>query len=210
MKLYSSVGPNPRLVRMFAAEKGIDLDVQNIDIYAGDNRLPPFLSKNVTGTTPVLELPDGQTIAETIAICVYLETAFPDTTRLLGNNPEESAQAMMWWRRVDLQLVQPMTTGFRGAEGHDMFRDRVRCFPTVANAYKKMAQEGLEWFNTQLADARQFIAGSQLTVADLLLYCFIEFGALVGQGPAPELQHLANWRDRISERESASIPWLKV
>ncbi|MDT3671024.1 MAG: glutathione S-transferase family protein [Aromatoleum sp.] len=203
MKLYHSIGPNPRFVRMFAAEKGLTPELVEVDIVAGDNRRAPFLQINPTGTTPVLVLDDGTTIAETTAICEYLEELVPQPA-LIGASARERAIARMWWRRGDLMVVQPMTAGFRAAEGLSMFQDRVRCLPQAAEDLKRTAQEGLAWFDAQLGE-RPYVAGDALSVADLLLYCFVEFGELVGQGLDPSQRRLAAWRDRVGSRPSASV-----
>lgn len=206
MKLYNSIGPNPRLVKMFAAEKGIQLDLVEVDIVAGENRQPAWQAINPTGTTPVLELDSGVCIAETAAICEYLEDRFPDPA-LIGATPEARAVTRMWWRRTDLIVVQPMTTGFRGAEGLPLFQGRVRCLPQAADDLKQATQEGLAWFEAQLGD-KPYIAGDALTVADLQLFCFVEFGDKVGQGLNPAHLRLAAWRERIAARPSAALPWL--
>lgn len=201
MKLYSSIGPNPRLVRMFLAEKGVELPVEQVDIMAGVNRLPAFLTLNPLGTTPVLETDEGRCVAETTAICEYLEERFP-TPPLIGSTPAERAETRMWWRRVDQAVVQPMTAGFRGAEGHGMFKERVRCYPSVAGEFKMAAREGLVWLDGQIG-AGPFICGDRLTVVDLLLVCFVEFGALVGQPLDSEAcPNLARWLDGMSARDS--------
>ena len=206
MKLYNSIGPNPRLVKMFAAEKGIKLDLVEVDIIAGENRQPAWQAINPTGTTPVLELDSGVRIAETAAICEYLEDRFPDPA-LIGATPEARAVTRMWWRRTALIVVQPMTTGFRGAEGLPLFQGRVRCLPQAADDLKQATQEGLAWFEAQLGD-KPYIAGDALTVADLQLFCFVEFGDKVGQGLNPAHLRLAAWRERIAARPSAALPWL--
>jgi len=206
MKLYNSIGPNPRLVKMFAAEKGMALDLVDVDIVAGENRLPAYLDINPTATTPVLELDDGSRIAETTAICEYLEELQPQPP-LIGRIALDRAHTRMWWRRVDLLVVQPMTAGFRAAEGLPLFRDRVVCLPASADELKRCARQGLDWFEAQLAQ-RNWLAGSSMTVADLLLFCFVEFGDKVGQGPAPTHCHLQAWRERIARRPAAMLPWL--
>lgn len=206
MKLYTSIGPNPRLAKMFAAEKGVQLDLVDVDIIAGVNRQPAWQAINATCTTPVLELDDGQRIAETVAICEYLEERFPNPP-LIGSTPEQRALARMWWRRVDLLVVQPLTAGFRGAEGLPLFQTRVRCLPQAADDLKLTAREGLAWFEAQLGD-KPYIAGDAMTVADLLLFCFMEFGGMVGQGLDPAHRRLAAWRERMAARPSAALPWL--
>jgi glutathione S-transferase len=192
---------------MFAAEKGLEIDVIKVDIHAGENRSQPFLGLNPTGTTPVLVLENGFAISETIAICEYLEGVYPDNP-LVGFVPQERAEALMWWRRVDLQVVQPMTAGFRAAEGIEMFRDRVRCIPKAAEEFKLTAQEGYAWIDGQL-QGREYLAGDRLTVGDILLFCFIEFGSLVGQAPNATLPNIQAWLARMKARPSALLSWLE-
>lgn len=206
MKLYNSIGPNPRLVKMFAAEKGLKLELVEVDIIGGESRQPAYLAINPTGTTPVLAPDGGRPIAETTAICEYLEE-LQASPPLIGATPAARAEARMWWRRVDLLVVQPMTAGFRGAEGLPLFQDRVVCLPQAADDLKRTAQQGLTWLEAQIGD-KPYIAGDALTVADLLLFCFVEFGEKVGQGLDPAHVHLTAWRERMAARPSAALPWL--
>lgn len=201
MKLYTSIGPNPRFVRMFIAEKGLDLPQVQVDIIAGENRRAPFLALNSGGTTPVLELDSGVALAETVAICEYLEERYPQQP-LIGASAEQRAVTRMWVRRVEINVTQPMTAGFRGAEGFGLFKDRVRCLPQASADLKTAAREGLAWIEAQLGE-RPFLAGANLTMADLLLFSFIEFGALVGQGMDPENRRLLAWHARMASRASA-------
>jgi glutathione S-transferase len=203
MKLLTSVGPNPHFVRLFMAEKGIEITQENIDIIAGENRLPAFLAINPSGATPVLILDDGIAIAETVAICEYLEEMYPQQP-LLGRTAQERAVTRMWTRRVELGVVQPMTAGFRAAEGLPLFKDRVRCLPQAATDLKLAASEGLAFINKQMG-GKAFLAGDSLTMADLLLFAFIEFGALVGQGLDPANSNLVAWRERMSSRASVAL-----
>ncbi len=197
MKLYHSIGPNPRLVRLFAVAKGLSLTLVEIDIMAGENRQPAYLVINPTGTMPVLELGDGTRIAETTAICEYLEEHCPQPV-LIGSDARERAQARMWWRRVDQMIVQPMTAGFRGAEGLEMFKNRVACYPEVSERYKQEAAHGWRWLEAQLGEA-VFICGQRLTVVDLLLLCFADFGDLVGQPIPQDCQRLHAWVLRMRD-----------
>lgn len=202
MKLYTSIGPNPRMVNMFAAEKGLALAKVQVDIMAGENRRQPFLSINPAGSTPVLELDDGTMLAETVAICEYLEELHPEPV-LIGATPEARALTRMWTRRVDLMVVQPLTTGFRGAEGLSLFKDRVRCLPQAADDLKLTAREGLQWLERQMGD-RKYIAGDEVSMADILLFSFVEFGALVGQALDRNNRRLATWHERMASRPSAA------
>lgn len=201
MKLYSSIGPNPRMVKMFAAEKGIELPLIDVNIIEGENRRMPLLSINPAGQTPVLLLDNGMHVAETSAICEYLEERFPDPP-LIGATAEERAATRMWLRRIDLNIVQPITAGFRAAEGLAMFASRTRCIPQAAEDFKTSAREGLAWIEEQMAD-RQYVGGASLTVADILLFCFVEFGSLVGQQLDPAHRRLSEWHRRMAERPSA-------
>ena len=202
MQLYNSIGPNPRLVRIFAAEKGVTLPLVEVDILAGaENRREPFLSLNPMGATPVLRLDDGRALAETVAICEYLEETGPGP-QLIGTTAEERAVTRMWVRRVEHLVKDPLTTGFRGAEGLDLFRDRVHCLPNAAADFKQITQEGLDWFEAQIGE-RAFITGDKLTLADIVLFCFVEFGAMVGQGLAPRHARLKAWHARMAARPSA-------
>lgn len=195
MKLYSSVGPNPRLVRLFAAAKGLPLPLVEVDIMTGENRQPDFLKINPTGTTPVLD--DGSRIAETTAICEYLEELHPEPP-LIGASASERALTRMWWRRVDQLIVQPMTAGFRGAEGLELFRSRVACYPEASDRYKQEARKGWLWLETQFAGGGPYLCGQRLTVVDLLLLCFVDFGDQVGQrlneGDTP---YLERWLTKV-------------
>lgn len=201
MKLYNSIGPNPRLVRMFAAAKGISLPIEEVDVMAGDNRKPAFLSINPAGQLPVLILDNGMALAETVAICEYLEERHP-TPPLIGSTAEERALTRMWTRRVEQAVVQPMTHGFRGAEGLPMFKDRVHCLPQAADDLKATAQEGLAWLEGLIGD-RPFLAGDRVTLADIVLFSFLHFGAKVGQTLAPANERLTRWYGRMAALPAA-------
>lgn len=203
MILYESIGPNPRVVKMFLAEKGMTVETRTVDIMKGDNRQAEFRGVNPGGTTPALVLDNGKTISETVAICEYLEEVQPEPA-LIGRTPEERACTRMWVRRIDLTVNEPMTTGFRAAEGRPMFEPRMRVMPESAAAeLKAAASDGLAWIEGQLGD-RPWIAGDAFSLADIVLFAFVEFGGLVGQPLPVGLPKLAAWRGRVAERKSAS------
>ena len=175
MKFYNSVGPNPRVVKLFMAEKGISLPEVEVDLRGGENRRPPYSSSvNPAGQTPALELDDGTVLTEITAICEYLEERFPGPV-LIGTTAEERAATRMWTRRVDLKICEPLTNGFRFAEGLPLFQPRMRCLPEAAAGLKAVAQDGLKWLDPLIAD-RAFIAGDRLTLADIMLFAFLDFG----------------------------------
>jgi glutathione S-transferase len=202
MKLHTSIGPNPRLVNLFIAEKGLSLPKVEVDVIGGENRRQPFLAINPAGGTPVLELDDGTALAETLAICEWLEETYPEPP-LIGATAQARAVTRMWTRRVDLFVAQPLTAGFRGAEGLPLFKDRVRCLPQAADDLKLAAREGLAWLEREIGE-RRYLAGDQVTLADLLLFSFVEFGAMVGQPFDPAHRRLAAWHDRMASRPSAA------
>jgi len=202
MKLLNSFGPNPRLVRMFALEKGITLDTQEFDLFGGENRAEPYLSKNSAGQMPALELDDGTVIAETGAICEYLEEIQP-LPALVGSTAVERAHNRMWARRVELNITEYMYNGFRFAEGIDIFRDRVLCVPEAADGLKAKGRAGREWLDGLIA-GRDYIAGDKLSLADIVLYCCMDFCKDVGQPVDTDLANLHAWYTRMGARPSAS------
>ena len=202
MKLYQSLGPNPRVVLMYLAETNVQVDRRFVDIMAAENRQPDFCAKSPLGHTPVLELDDGSCIAESVAICEYLDETLGGNA-LLGATPEERAQTRMLVRIVDQLVVVPMTAGFRGAEGLPMFQSRLLCLPDAAADLKRLAADGLAQVD-RILGAGQWLAGERFSLADILLYSFVEFGAMVGQPLDPELTNLVAWRDRVAARPSAA------
>ena len=202
MKLYDSVGPNPKMVRMFAAEKGFSFsDTETIDIIAGANLEEPYVSKNPAGALPAVELDDGTVIAETIAICELIEEQNP-TPVLIGSTPVERAETRMWLRRVEWKIIQPLTDGFRNGPGIQLFQSRRRTDASVAPFFVGVAQDGFEWLDKQVA-GRDSIVPGRFSLADVALFAVAEFGASVGQTIDPELKNVSLWFDRVKERKSA-------
>lgn len=202
MKFYNSIGPNPRVVKMFMQEKGINVPFVEVDLMQGENRKEPFLAKNPAGQLPALELEDGSVIAEITAICEYLDEKFPGDS-LIGKTAEERAETRMWTRRVDLNICEPMTSGFRYAEGLPLFENRMRCLPEAAAGLKAIAQDKLGWLDG-LMESKEFLAGKRLTLADILLFGFLDFGAVVGQPINPEHKNIVAWFERMKARPSAA------
>ena len=201
MKVLNSFGPNPRMLRMFLAEKGIKIDFIEHDLRAAENREEPYLSKNPGGQLPALELDNGTVIAETVIICDYLEAIYPEPP-LIGRSEEERAEARMWNRRVEQKITENIYNGFRYAEGLKLFENRMRCLPEAADGLKAVAQDGLAWLDLQM-QGKQFICGDRLTIADLVLYCCTDFASAVGQSIDSSLKNLTNWFSRVEGRASA-------
>jgi glutathione S-transferase len=127
VKLYNhSLAPNPRRVRIFAAEKGIELALEEIDILAGQSRMPEFFAQNSSGAVPVLELDDGSYLSESVAICRYLEGLQPEPN-LLGRDLREQAEVERWNRRMELELFAPIGRTFQNT--NPIFQRRIKQFP---------------------------------------------------------------------------------
>ena len=204
MLFYDSVGPNPKVVRMFMAERGVaGIPTETVDIRAGANRQEPFLSRNPSGQCPALALDNGMVLAEITAICEYLDEVGPAGTTLIGKSAEERAETRMWTRRVDLNIVEPMAAGFRFAEGLKMFENRIHCIPLAADDLKATAQEKLTWLDGLIA-GRTYLCGDRITLADVLLFCFLEFGTNVKQPLNAANTNIAAWYDRMKARPSAA------
>lgn len=202
MKLITSIGPNPRVVKMFIAEKNLDIPRDEIDLMGGENRQAPYTQKNPSGQSPCLQLDDGTYLAEILAICEYLEEKQPKPP-LVGTTPEERAVTRMWARRIDLNIVEPMANGFRYGEGLMLFQNRMRTIPHAADDLKTLGREKLEWLDG-LMKSNEFIVGSRFTLADILLFAFLDFGRTVNQTFDPNLKWIPKWFDRVAARPSAA------
>lgn len=202
MLFYNSIGPNPRVVRMFIAEKGLTIPSVQIDLMRGENRKEPYLSKNPHGQMPALELDDGTTVCEITAICEYLEDVNPKPP-LIGSTPAEKAEVRMWVRRIDLNICEPLTAGFRFSQGLQLFKDRIITIPEAADGFKRIARDRIKWLDGQMT-GREFVCGNRFTLADIMLFAFLDFGGQVGQPLEPENAAIANWFARIKARPSAA------
>lgn len=201
MKFYDSFGMNPRIVRFFMIEKGIKVETDQVDIFTMENRKEPYINRNPSGQTPMLELDDGTDLAETGAICEYLEELHPQPA-LIGSTAKERALTRMWWRRVEINICLPMLYGFYFDEGIEIFRERTHCIPEAAGGMKERGRKGMQWIDNLLTDGK-WLVGGRFTVADICLYSYIDAVREVNQ-PIPEgCDRLANWFDRVAQRPAA-------
>lgn len=204
MKLYDEnlPAPNPRRVRMFLAEKGIDIPLVRVQLARGEHKSPEHLARNALGQVPVLELDDGSTISETISICRYLEALHP-MPALFGRTPKEIGLIDMWIRRFELQLmtpvgavwvnVHPYTEAYMKALGRTRYAD-------YGEASRRHASDRLAWFDSQLEG--DWFAGD-FSMADITALTIIDFAAFIGI-PIPEsATRLKDWHARISARPGA-------
>jgi glutathione S-transferase len=148
MKLYNHfVAPNPRRVRIFAAEKGIDLTLVEVDILAGQSRTPEFLAKNSSGGVPVLELDDGSYLSESVAICRYLEGLHPEPN-LLGRDLREQADIERWNRRMEFELFASIGRTFQNS--NPIFEGRFKQFAEYGEAQRTVVYQRLERLDREL------------------------------------------------------------
>jgi glutathione S-transferase len=201
MQLYDSFGPNPRAMRMFLIEKGIDIPRKDIDLRGGENRRSPYTDRNPGGQLPALELDNGKCIGETVAIWEYLEEKNPNPA-LIGANAEDRAEVRMWQRRIEQRITENLYNGFRFAEGQEIFNGRMRLIPEAAPGLKATVQDNLKWLDG-LLEGKEYIAGNRFTIADIILYCALDFGSGVGQEIEPSLKNVSVWFKRIDSRPSA-------
>jgi glutathione S-transferase len=194
-----SAGMHPRRVRIFMAEKGLAIDRREVDAAGGANARPDFLRLNPLGKLPVLELDDGSAIAESLAICRYLEAMQP-LPSLMGRTPQASAHIEMWTLRMDHELSQPIALAF--VHSSDFYRGRVEQVPEVAIWARGRALQTMTWLDIELA-GRNHIAGEDYTLADIVAQCACVLGKAVGLRIPPEMTHLSRWFAQVSARPTA-------
>jgi glutathione S-transferase len=202
MKIHESHNaPNPRRVRVFLAEKGIQVPYEEVDIGKAVNRGEEFRKKNPLSTVPVLELDDGTFISESVAICRYFEEVQPQPP-LFGADAKQRALVEMWNRRMEFNILQPIADAFR--QRHDFFKGRIRQLAEYAEVQRLNAEDGLDWLDRELA-ARRFIAGDQFSIADITAVVAIDFGRVSKIAIKPDQLNLARWHAEVSARPSAKV-----
>ncbi|MEM6610583.1 MAG: glutathione S-transferase family protein [Pseudomonadota bacterium] len=209
MILHSSLGPNPRLVRMFLAEKGLvegqDFQRKHYDIITGENREDEkYTAKNPLGTMPTLELEDGSCLTESWPICEFIEESYPDPN-LIGADAQERAEVRKWCRLIDQEIVVPMTMGFRATGGRPMFEPRLRVLSEAAGAeMMDYANASWLWLDGALG-AKPHIAAGRMTLACLMVYCFANFGFTVGWKLPDGANNIARFLAAHQDRPSADV-----
>jgi glutathione S-transferase len=194
-----AAGMSPRRVRIFLAEKGISIERREVDAAGGANATPDFLRLNPLGKLPVLELDDGTSIAESLAICRYLEALYPDPP-LMGRTPREVADIEMWTLRMDHELSQMIALSF--VHSSDFYRGRIEQIPEVASWARGRALQTMAWLDGELAD-RSHIAGDGYTLADIVAQCAFVLGKAVGLRIAPDMTNLSRWFTEVTARPTA-------
>ncbi len=201
MKLYDcGPAPNPRRVRVFLAEKGVEIPSVQVDLAKAEHKQPEFLAKNSMGAVPVLELDDGSYLSETVAICRYIEGLHPEPC-LMGGDARSAAEIEMWQRRIEFALLLSVAQAFRNTS--DFFKGRVPQVAEYGEVSRKAALKNLEWLDRELS-GREFIAGDAYSIADITALCAIDFGGAAGISVDPKLEQVTRWYESVSSRPSAS------
>jgi len=200
MKMYEfTLAPSPRRVRIFLAEKGIDVDLVQVDIMRNANRTPEFYRKNPLGSLPILEFDDGSCLSESVAICRYFEEIQPEPA-LFGVGAREKALVEMWNRRIELEIFAPV--GYVWSHLSKVAEGRGRRIPELGDIQKRAAIGRMAWLDTELKD-REFVAGDKFSIADITTLCMIDFAYTVAIRIQPEQTNLARWYSKVSSRPSA-------
>ncbi len=191
--------PNPRRVRIFLAEKGIDLPETNVDMRKREHKSPEYRAKNSLGQIPMLELDDGTCISETVAICRYFEETHPETP-MFGRTAVEKAQVDMWIRRIEFTVMMPVGMFWRHA--HPFTAALLNQFKDFGESNRETYNGAQKWLNREL-EGREFLVGDSLTMADICLLSTVDFADWIGLPVQEEYEHLAAWRARMKARPSA-------
>ncbi len=192
--------PNPFRVRMFLAEKGIDLPETKVDMFKREHKSPEFRAKNSMGQIPTLELDDGTCISETVAICRYFEETNP-TPPLFGTTPVEKALVDQWVRRVEFAVMMPVGSYWRHA--HPRTAALLTQYKDFGESNKETYKGAQKYLNREL-EGREFLVGERLTMADICLLSTVDFAEWIGLPVEEEYGNLVDWRTRMKARPSAS------
>lgn len=201
MKVYdAAIAPNPRRVRWVMAEKGItDIEVIPVSIPEGEHKRPDYLAKAGLPNLPMLEMDDGTTITESIAICRYLESRYPEPN-LFGRTPEEAAVIEMWTRRAEMMVATPFMLGVRLS--HPGFAALERPAPEVAEWNQKNGLAALSVLDRRLGESG-WLGAERLTIADIVAFIGIDFARIVRLRPPEALTHVTRWAQAMRERPAA-------
>lgn len=203
MKLYDSTrAPNPRRVRIFLAEKGIEVPLVPVDILAREMKSDAFTALNPLQRLPVLVFDDGAVISESVAICRYFEELYPEPP-LMGATPMEKAVVEMWNRRIEQGIFASVTAAFR--HGHPAMAElEVPQVAEWAEVNRPKAVEMMRFLDRELA-TREFVAGWRFSIADITLLCAMDFCKVARIEVPEELVHLRRWHADVSARQSARM-----
>ncbi|HET9161116.1 MAG TPA: glutathione S-transferase family protein [Caulobacteraceae bacterium] len=203
MILYDELmpAPNPRRVRIFLAEKGLEIEKVRVPIRERAHKAPDYVAKNSLGQLPALELGDGTIIAESVSICRYLEEQNPEPA-LFGKNALERARVDMWIRRIEFQLMNPVGQFWRHA--HPLTASLIEQHRDFGESNRAHVDRAYRWLDKELADGREWVAGEAYSMADIVALSTVDFGKFIGLQPPDDCKNVAAWYARASARPSAA------
>lgn len=203
MKLYGEAlpAPNPRRVRIFLTEKGLEVPEIRIGLREGGHKTPEHLARNSLGQVPVLELDDGTTISETVAICRYFEVLHPSPP-MFGVTALEQAMVEMWTRRIELRLTVPVGMFWRHA--HPFTAHLLKQNREFGESNREAVDRILLWLDRELADGRPYLTGEAYTIADIAGQTTLDFADFTGLTTPAEARNVIAWRERMAGRPSAT------
>jgi glutathione S-transferase len=200
-KLYDyTLAPSPRRVRIFLAEKGISIPLEQVDIMRNASRTPEFYGRNPMGSLPILGLDDGSYLSESVAICRYFEEIRPQPP-LFGVGAKERALVEMWNRRVELSIFAPV--GHVWSHLSPVSVGRGRRIPEFGEIQRKAALAGFAMLDAGLGRS-EFIAGARFSIADITTLCMVDFANTVDIGIEAGQTNLARWYNAVASRPSAT------
>ncbi|MGE0668486.1 MAG: glutathione S-transferase family protein [Sphingomonadales bacterium] len=197
--LDNQAGSNTKRVRMYLAEKGLEIPRRNVEFSRMEHRTPEFRKINPMAALPVLRLEDGTHLSESYAICRYLEELYPEPP-LFGTTPKERAIVEMWNRRIELDVASYVTSFVKHQQ--PFFAEVLTQVPEYVEACRKDALKKFDWLDGEMA-GRDYIAGDRFTVVDITAYARIGTGRHVGLFFTEDHPNLLRWWDRIDQRPSA-------
>lgn len=199
MKIIDARGaPNPRRVRIFVAEKRLNIAYESVDLLAGEHKREEFLRLNPYAGVPVLVLDDAEALSETVAICRYLEALYPEPP-LFGRDPLEAARVEMWNRRMEFSLFHPVAHVFRHTHPRLAALESPQ-LPEWAEVNRDRVVNGLRLLNDQLAE-NAFVAGDAYTIADITAFVAVGFMKPARIDRPQGLHHVDRWYDALKARE---------
>lgn len=208
MKLHDfKPAPNPRRVRIYLAEKGVEIPAVQIDLARGQHLSEDYQRINPHCMVPALELDDGTIITQSLAICTYVEALYPQPP-LMGETPAEQGKVIMWYQQIELAGMEAVTEYLRNS--NERFQNRALVGPTnyeqipaLADRGRRRIEEFLWELNNRLAMSA-YVAGPRFTLADIAAFIAVDFARRAADIAPPEgAEALARWYGEVSGRESA-------
>lgn len=197
-----STAPNPRRVDIFLAEKGVDVPRTEIELATRAHYAPEHLARFGTHHLPALELTDGETLTETLAICRYFEALHPEPN-LMGRDGFEAAKIEQWVRRTEMLVAMPLFYVFRHT--HPAMATFEAQVPALAEAHRPRLADGLDLLNRRLT-ASAYVAGDRFTIADIVAYTTLDFAKVAKVRPDDSHTGTLRWMAELAARPSCARP----